>query len=777
MKIRSKIVLPFISVFVFIIVTIFTITTYLNDTSLTQQIRTSLSNASIIKTANVVKYIDTQKQITSLLANDKVFLNFLNDNKASSTYTYNKNQAQTRLDLSTQINKNYNEIFLLDKNGQEVLSTNPKDIGLDKSKDLYFTEGNKSTYIKSVYLSETSGQISFAISSPVFNDTSKEFWGTLVIRVNVEDLYSQIADQTTLGSTGESFLIDKNFYLLTPSQYLGINDVLKTRIETQNTKECFADTQNNVVQNYYDYRGVRITGTHSLIPEVNWCLITKADRSEIYQPVITTAITATVLTVIGIAIFITLGIIISLKISRPIEKLKRDVEEITEKGEFDVNVVNNSKDEVGDLTKSFNKMIASVASSRLEITEKVKSQTQEIVEKGRDLEEQQKAILNILEDVDTEKETVSREKIKYEALLTGIGDGVIATDNETNIIVMNPAAENILGWKKEEVIGRKLVDIVAVVDDKGVPVPESERPIIKAISDMKPFVTSINSNYNYLAKDGKKIPVFLNATPVAVNGKLIGAINIFRDITHEKDIDRMKTEFISLSSHQLRTPLSAIKWFGEMLLAGDAGTLTPEQKEFVDNIYESTERMIALVNSLLNISRIESGRIIIDPEPTQLPELVNDVIKEVRNKIDEKGQHLITSFHPDLPNINIDPKLIREVYKNLLTNSIKYTPNGGDISVFISKNEKEIVSQVTDSGYGIPEREQTKIFEKFYRGENIVKLETEGTGLGLYLVKAVIESSGGRVWFESKENTGTTFWFALPLTGSVAKGGEVAINS
>jgi C4-dicarboxylate-specific signal transduction histidine kinase len=270
MKIRSKIVLPFISVFVFIIVTIFTITTYLNDTSLTQQIRTSLSNASIIKTANVVKYIDTQKQITSLLANDKVFLNFLNDNKASSTYTYNKNQAQTRLDLSTQINKNYNEIFLLDKNGQEVLSTNPKDIGLDKSKDLYFTEGNKSTYIKSVYLSETSGQISFAISSPVFNDTSKEFWGTLVIRVNVEDLYSQIADQTTLGSTGESFLIDKNFYLLTPSQYLGINDVLKTRIETQNTKECFADTQNNVVQNYYDYRGVRITGTHSLIPEVKY---------------------------------------------------------------------------------------------------------------------------------------------------------------------------------------------------------------------------------------------------------------------------------------------------------------------------------------------------------------------------------------------------------------------------------------------------------------------------------------------------------------------------
>ena len=342
---------------------------------------------------------------------------------------------------------------------------------------------------------------------------------------------------------------------------------------------------------------------------------------------------------------------------------------------------------------------------------------------------------------------------------------------------MNPAAEKILGWTKAEVAGKKLIDVINIVDNKGVPVPEPERPISKAISELKPFVTSVNSNYNYVAKDGRKIPVLLNATPILVAGKLIGAINVFRDITHEKDIDRMKTEFISLSSHQLRTPLSAIKWFGEMLLAGDAGTLSPEQKDFVNNIAESTERMIALVNSLLNISRIESGRIIIDPAPTQLPDLVNNVIKEVKNKIDEKKQHLITSFHPDLPNINIDPKLIREVYKNLLTNSIKYTPNGGDISIFISKNDKEIISQVTDSGYGIPERDQKKVFAKFYRGENIVKLETEGTGLGLYLVKAVVESSGGRVWFESKENSGTTFQFSLPLTGSEANSGEVAINS
>lgn len=777
MKIKSRIIFPFAATFVFIIVIIFTVTTYLNDKSLTNEIRTNLSNASRMRTASLTTYLNTQKEVATTFAASQVFANFLSDKINSPTYDYNKDQAQKRLDRSLPINKNFNEIFLLDKNGQEVLSTNSNDVGLDKSKDLYFTEGKKAPYIKSVYFSETSKSVSMAVSSPLFDDKTKSFLGVIVIRINIEDLYSQVSDQTGLGETGESFLIDKDFYLLTPSRNLDKNNVLKTKIETQNTKECFADTKNNVVQNYVDYRGVKITGTHSYIPGVEWCLITKADRSEIYKPIVTTAITTTILTIIGTIFFITLGVIISLRISRPIEKLKKDVEEITQKGKFDTSVVSNSKDEVGDLTASFNKMIASVASSRFEITEKVEAQTREISEKGKDLEDQQKAILNILEDVDAEKEVASREKVKYEALLTGIGDGVIATDNETKIIIMNPAAEKILGWNKEEVIGKKLLDVINVVDDKNVPIPEPERPIIKAISELKPFVTSINSNYNYLTKDGKKIPVLLNAAPVVVSGKLIGAINIFRDISHEKDIDRMKNEFISLSSHQLRTPLSAIKWFGEMLLAGDAGALSTEQKEFVDNIYQSTERMIALVNSLLNISRIESGRIVIDPEPTALPELVNDVLKEVQNKITEKSQHLITSFHPDLPKINIDPKLIREVYKNLLTNSIKYTPNGGDISIFISKNDKEIISQVTDSGYGIPEKDQPKVFAKFYRGENIVKIETEGTGLGLYLVKAVIESSGGRVWFESKENQGTTFWFALPLTGSVAKSGEVAINS
>jgi len=377
-------------------------------------------------------------------------------------------------------------------------------------------------------------------------------------------------------------------------------------------------------------------------------------------------------------------------------------------------------------------------------------------------------------ELQSQNRRIAEANARNEAVLSSIGEGVVVVSDKGEVIFINSAALSMLQTSEDKVLGQHLMRAIVALDGEKKPLSADDNPMQEALMKGN---KKISRDILFVRQDQSTFPVAATASPVFLQDVLIGGVLVFRDITHEKQVDRMKTEFISLASHQLRTPLSAMKWFAEMLLAGDAGELSAEQKEMVENIYKSNERMIELINSLLNISRIESGRIIIDPQPTNLKKLLDEVILELTPKIKSKKQKVAISVHPGLPQINIDPRLIRHVYMNLLTNAIKYTSEEGEINVIISRSGEEIISQVSDNGYGIPKNEQDKVFQKFFRADNIVKVETDGTGLGLYLLKAIIDSSGGRIWFESEEGKGTTFWFSLPMGGSKAKVGEVTINS
>lgn len=363
-------------------------------------------------------------------------------------------------------------------------------------------------------------------------------------------------------------------------------------------------------------------------------------------------------------------------------------------------------------------------------------------------------------------------RARDEAILGSIGDGVVVTDEQGKILVVNYGVQALLGISSQDLINKSIFEAYQLYDKDGNLVPVQKRPI--AIALEKGEKTEAIFAYRY--KDGTTFFIDIHANPVMQSGKIIGVVALFRDVTEQKAIDRMKTEFISLASHQLRTPLSAVKWYAEMLLSGDAGKVNEEQEDFVKNIYDSTERMIDLVNSLLNISRIESGRIVIEPHPTDLKEMVEGLVKEMQQTILKKELKFIISVHEQLPKISIDPKLIRQVYLNLLTNAIKYTDKGGEISIFISRKGEDIISQVTDTGYGIPKKQQPQIFQKFFRADNAAKKETVGTGLGLYLARAIVESSNGKIWFASEEGKGATFWFTLPVAGIQPKKGEVTLD-
>ncbi|HSW40420.1 MAG TPA: ATP-binding protein, partial [Acidobacteriota bacterium] len=270
----------------------------------------------------------------------------------------------------------------------------------------------------------------------------------------------------------------------------------------------------------------------------------------------------------------------------------------------------------------------------------------------------------------------------------------------------------------------------------------------------------------YRIKDGKGSFIMVADRAVAIRNKkgkpvrLIGAIS---DVTERKRAEQTKSDFVSFVSHQLRTPLSGVKWMLE--LAMDAMDNPDEMSSFVQDARISIDRLIRLVNDLLDISRLEQGKLKMSPRHVDMAELTGDVAGEMTPLIMEKQQQL--SIHAEKEAIKpfVDEQLVRQVLINLISNGIKYTPPNGAIDIRITNEPYQVRWEIKDTGIGIPKADMEKLFDKFYRAGNVISVETEGTGLGLYLVKLIVERFGGDIWCESEEGAGSTFVFTLPESG------------
>lgn len=299
--------------------------------------------------------------------------------------------------------------------------------------------------------------------------------------------------------------------------------------------------------------------------------------------------------------------------------------------------------------------------------------------------------------------------------------------------------------------------------DKRTPYPGERLPINQSFRSKKSLYAE-----DILIKSGDDFVQIYCQSAVIYDkvGQVELSIMVFDDITARKEIERQKSEFVSVVSHQLRTPLSAVRWLVELLMDKETGALNKLQKEYLDSINQSNKRLIDLVNDLLNVSRIESGKVTIEPVATDIKALIESVVKDLKPLIEGHRQKIRIVEAKILPLIKIDPRLISQVIINLLSNASKYSPDKTIIEVILNKNDSQAEISVKDEGLGIPKSNQHKVFTKFFRADNVIKKETEGTGLGLYVVKQVIQNSGGRIWFSSVENKGTTFTFTLPLAGT-----------
>jgi len=260
----------------------------------------------------------------------------------------------------------------------------------------------------------------------------------------------------------------------------------------------------------------------------------------------------------------------------------------------------------------------------------------------------------------------------------------------------------------------------------------------------------------------------LFSTPIQDQAGHLGRLFVFRDVTHEREVDRMKTEFVSLVSHELRTPLTSIKGFTEMVLDGDAGDINNEVQEFLGIVHSNAERLVALVNDLLDISRIESGRVQLKLEAVDLNAVVKTVSATMQQKLAEKQQTLSLLIDPAATLVSGDQDKLVQVLTNYLSNAHKYTQQGGEISIEIDSHDGLTRAAVNDNGYGIATDDQQQLFSKFYRVDNSMTREIGGTGLGLSIVKQVIELQGGEVGVDSRLGEGSSFWFTIPQSDTTA---------
>ncbi|MBC8164147.1 MAG: GAF domain-containing protein, partial [Roseiflexaceae bacterium] len=354
------------------------------------------------------------------------------------------------------------------------------------------------------------------------------------------------------------------------------------------------------------------------------------------------------------------------------------------------------------------------------------------------------------------------------AILQSLSDGVIVCNEYGGVITANPAAERVLGIPLEDLLLMPLPDLLR----KLLMQRAKELPIEAALEGR----STLQSYATKFQRGRYTIRVTLDPV-VTERGQTIGALAVFRDITREVESERLKDEFIGTVSHELRTPMTSIKGFTQLLAMGSLGPINAQQKEFLSTIQTNAERMISIINDLLDITKIEAGSVELEIRPVHMAEALGNVIVDVRPQIDARQHELHITIPPGLPLVRVDAKRFDQILGHLLNNAIKYTPVGGKITFVASELDRATLPpavaeqilpgryvqiDVSDTGLGIAVEEQELVFERFYRTENQLKIEAGGTGLGLSLVRPLVKLFGGQIWLRSFIDEGSTFSFVVP---------------
>lgn len=644
-------------------------------------------------------------------------------------------------------------ISILNKDGIIIASTDEKEIGKNESNDVYFREGQAAAVLVRTALGDVHfGIISpFVVAVPITDKDTHEFLGIIVnvfdphkleIILSANFITRENADLESLvgGNTKtlHVYIVDRERSVILHPVRKEIDPAHDVSVNTLPVRECLENGK-EVLGEYVDHSGATVLGASMCLVGRGMVLVVDIDKHEAFLPV-QEAQTRFYGTVAVLAALIgILSFFISRIFTKPIKAL-RESAEIARAGNLRHRAtVARTGDEIEDLGHAFNAMTASLE------------------ERQRWMEEEKKKLAVLLEN------------LPLGVLMMRAPRGeIIALNGRAAALLGNDFENDPQRWER-------------IKKESGEQYPFEELPVNVVLQSGH----AVTKNDLYIEElSGRVIALRMAAVPVRDDaGALRFIAVVFDDVTKEKEIDRAKTEFVSLASHQLRTPLSSINWYSEMLLDGDAGKITKEQKKYLEEIYRGNKRMVELVDALLNVSRFEMGTFMVEPVPMHVTTTAKAVLTDMKQTIKKKKIVVKESYAKDIPQMMADPKLMRIIFQNLISNAVKYTPEKGNIALTVEAVKKgqavngrkmireTLLIMVADTGYGIPKEQQDKVFTKMFRADNVRERDPEGTGLGLYLVKSIVEHVHGSIWFESEEGKGSTFYVVLPLEGMQKKVG------
>ena len=707
-----------------------------------------LNVATSLKESQVNQWVDNQRrdvilmtQLPDLISNSEIAL--IKDRESPEYKASIESLRKFMANIST-IKPNMRQISILTNNGITVVSTDMLKEGKYQAlgnTTTYFTRDQSRIIVPNFYISAITGKAAMTFAAPISNKAGVRI-GVVAVDLDLKGVDDIIRENAGLGVTGETYLVGRlNAKNVLISGAGSANEELTKDIKSEGITEV---TRGKVGEGLYvNYKNVPVLGGYVWIDNLDLALLGEISQTEAFEPADRLARDILLIGLSSAGILLTAVYLIARRISQPILAIADAANQVSS-GNLNAQAAVLTEDEIGVLAIAFNQM-----------TSQLKMSGEQLADYSRTLEQK-----------------VEQRTSEIKAIIDNMVDGLVVVDGENRITQFNPAIAGMVGVSSKAVSAAKNYTDVF-----------KEQAIANLVANTRANPKQVFSEEFSLPdrRTGKAVATSIyrdidtseNAEPIT---SYLGTVILIRDITAEKEVDRMKTDFISTVSHELRTPLTSVLGFAKLIQKKLEESILPliqtDDKKVNRSIRQVTEniaiivsegtRLTKLINEVLDVAKIEAGKMQWNMDRLEITEVIDRAFAATSALFEQKGLEPIKAIAADLPKIEGDKDRLIQVVINLISNAVKFTDKGC-ITCQVKQQDQSIVVSVTDQGVGISESDQPKVFEKFKQVGDTLTDKPQGTGLGLPISREIVEYHGGKIWVESELGKGSTFSFSLPI--------------